>query len=299
MKLLLKTLTVIISFTFINSCGTTEPPPPDETKPILNLELDDVSCTEAWLQLTTKDLELPAELILKQYNTTGDSVTQVFNLSTQDSLLYIDTLLPNQTYNYQLSGIWHPVSGNQQQVSSNKLTSTTMDTTSHNFTWQSWTFGEHSNSILYDVAIINENNIWAVGEIYMNDSLDNPDYNAYNAVHWDGTNWELKRIYTYSSCNPIDYSPLRAIWFFSDTNIVVTGGGSIDWFDGKTNRVECSIRPLLTGAINKMWGSSSSDLYVVGNGGNIAHYNGSSWTKIASGTTLDIQDIWGSTNEKG
>jgi len=46
-----------------------------------------------------------------------------------------------------------------------------MDTTSHNFTWQTWTFGEHSSSRLYDVAIINENNIWAVGEIYMKDSL--------------------------------------------------------------------------------------------------------------------------------
>ena len=39
-------------------------------------------------------------------------------------------------------------------------------------------------------------------------------------------------------------------------------------------------------------------MYVVGNGGNIAHYNGSRWTKIESGTTLDIQDIWGSFNNK-
>ena len=45
------------------------------------------------------------------------------------------------------------------------------DTTSHNFTWETWTFGEHSSSVLNDVAIIDENNIWAVGEIYMNDSL--------------------------------------------------------------------------------------------------------------------------------
>ena len=45
------------------------------------------------------------------------------------------------------------------------------DTTSHNFTWQTFTFGEHSSSTLYDVAIINDSSIWAVGEIYMNDSL--------------------------------------------------------------------------------------------------------------------------------
>ncbi len=57
---------------------------------------------------------------------------------------------------------------------------TTMDTTSHNFTRQSFTFGQHSSSVLYDVAIIDENNIWAVGDIYMNDSLGNPDPNRYN-----------------------------------------------------------------------------------------------------------------------
>lgn len=63
-----------------------------------------------------------------------------------------------------------------------------MDTTSHNFTWQAFEFGKQTNvSRLFDVAIINENDIWAVGEIYMNDSLGNPATNAYNAVHWDGT----------------------------------------------------------------------------------------------------------------
>ena len=45
--------------------------------------------------------------------------------------------------------------------------------------------------------------------------------------------------------------------------------------------------------INKIWGSSSNDLYIVGNNGNIAWYNGSVWTKIESGTELNIQDIWG------
>ncbi len=62
-----------------------------------------------------------------------------------------------------------------------------MDTTSHNFTWQTFTFGEHSTSTLYDVAIIDENNIWAVGEIYMNDSLGNPDPIFITLLQWNGT----------------------------------------------------------------------------------------------------------------
>ena len=104
-KVLTGFLFFISLFIISISCDSTEPPPPDETKPTITLELDDISCTEAWMQLTTKDLTLPAELTLKQYNQTGDSVIQTFSLSTQDALLYIDSLLPNQ--NYSFPGIQH------------------------------------------------------------------------------------------------------------------------------------------------------------------------------------------------
>ncbi|MEJ5306669.1 MAG: hypothetical protein WHV63_12175, partial [Ignavibacteria bacterium] len=114
----------------------------------------------------------------------------------------------------------------------------------------------------------------------------------------DGQKWELKRIYHYSSCNPVDYPPFRSIIAFSDTEIVLTSGGSIGWFNGRTNRTDCGIRPLLTGAINKLWGSSSSDLYAVGNNGNIAHWDGVRWRKIESGTDVDLLDVWGTPDGK-
>lgn len=68
--------------------------------------------------------------------------------------------------------------------------SDTIDTTSHNFNFQTWRFGEHSSSTLYDVAIIDENNIWAVGEIYLNDSTGQPDPMPYNAIQWNGIQWQ-------------------------------------------------------------------------------------------------------------
>ncbi|PID55607.1 MAG: hypothetical protein CR986_10730, partial [Ignavibacteriae bacterium] len=43
------------------------------------------------------------------------------------------------------------------------------DTTFQNFTFKKWEFG-NTYSHLYDVAIIDENNIWAVGEIYTEDT---------------------------------------------------------------------------------------------------------------------------------
>ena len=176
---------------------------------------------------------------------------------------------------------------------------TTMDTTSHNFTWQTFTFGGEAGSCtLYDVAIIDENNIWAVGAIYLKDSAGNYDPNAYNAVHWNGVNWELKRIEYHGSCSGVKYPPLKAIWAFSENNIVITNGGSFGWFDGNKVKLDCIVNPLLTGAINKIWASSNNNLYAVGNKGNIIHYQNGRWQKIESGTDLNINDIWGDFNEK-
>jgi hypothetical protein len=272
------------------SCNTTEPPG-DQT---LTLTLEDVSCTEAWIQLTTNNLQLPATINLLKNNT----VAQTFSLSTKDSLLYIDSLLPNQNYSFQVSSIEYPVSpGGTGNISSNKLTVTTMDTTSHEFTWQSWDFGgDCGSSSLYDVAIIDENNIWAVGEIYLRDSLGNYDPNAYNAVHWDGTKWELIRIPVLVNTT-IFYPPITTIIAFGINDIWF---GGVHW-DGTKYTLKNNGWPLLPNGdgwrVNKMWGTSSSDLYAVGNNGNIAHYQNGSWKKIESGTTSIINDVWGITNE--
>jgi len=166
-----------------------------------------------------------------------------------------------------------------------------VDTTSHNFTWQTFTFGQHSSSTLYDVAIINENNIWAVGEIYMNrpDGTPEPDY--YNAAHWSGSQWELKKIGGYGGY------PRRTVFAFAENDVWFDG--VIKW-DGANYTVHKNGWPLMPNGdgwiVNKMWGSSSNDLYAVGNGGNIAHYNGQRWSKIESGTEVDLTDIWGDTS---
>jgi hypothetical protein len=268
----------------LRACDTTEPPNDNQS---VNLILEDVSCTEAWIKLSTTNLQLPTTILLKQNEQTRETI----NLITTDTLLYIDSLLPNTSYQYQASSI-------QYRVSSKELNITTLDTTSHNFSFETFTFGGTAgSSSLYDVVIVGDE-IWAVGEIYVADTSIN-GYTTYNAVHWDGVEWELKRINMESSCNPVTYPPLRAIWAFSENNIVVTSGGSIGWFDGMTNRPDCSIRPLLTGSINKIWGTSINDLYVVGNEGNIAHYQNGQWIRIESGTDLPFQDIWGAEDKAG
>ncbi|MBE0538620.1 MAG: glucosyl transferase [Ignavibacterium sp.] len=287
MKNLLKIFLPLTLLVFVQvSCNTTEP----KIEPELLLKLEDVSCSEAWLQLSTNNIQLPATINLLKNNT----VAQTFSLSTQDSLLYIDSLLPNQNYSFQVSSILSATGG---QVSSNKLAATTLDTTSHNFTWQTFEFGQHSSSTLYDVAIINENDIWAVGEIYMNDSLGNPDPICYNAVHWSGQSWELKRIMFYTFCpqgTGEGSYPAQSVFAIDDQNILISSGSQIAYIsNGVQIKKEC-----VPVSVNKIWGTTMNDIFIVGYSGGIAHFNGSRWTMIETGTTISLNDIFGLAGEK-
>jgi hypothetical protein len=243
------------------------------------------------MTLTTNNLQLPATVTLNQTNSTGDTKSQTLNLITQDSLLYIDSLLPNQTYQYQASSIENP-------ATSNELSITTMDTTSHNFTFETFTFGGTAgSSVLYDVTIINENDIWAVGEIYVADTSQN-GYTMYNAVYWNGSQWELKRIRT-NSCGGVEYPPIKTIFSFAEDDILFAHiDGSITYFNGTDFINDCSLIIQLNGSANKIWGTSKDDYYVVSGNGFIAHYNGTNWQRIESGTDLNINDIWGDYNDK-
>jgi len=181
------------------------------------------------------------------------------------------------------------------------------DTTSHNFAFQTWTFGEHSSSVLYDVAIISDSSIWAVGEIYLNDSLGQPDPHPYGLIHWNGSQWEIKRITAQNPSGGYSYIIPTGIFVISPTEIWLARGGVFK-FDGKaiTQAFWLINYPGYNGGIfnngesaSKLWGSASNNLYTVGERGALAGYNGTSWQKIESGADLNINDIWGITDKSG
>ncbi|QOJ30336.1 MAG: glucosyl transferase [Ignavibacteriales bacterium] len=249
----------------------------------ITLEALDASCTEVWLELKFNNLTQLANVAIQK---DGKDYHRILSLN-RDTLLVFEDLEPSTNNSFRAIIRYD---GNDDKIS-NTAEVRTMDTTSHNFTWETFTFGEVGSSSLYDVAIIDENNICAVGEIYMKDSLGNPDPNAYNAVHWDGSRWELRRIPFYYNGHPI-FVVIRAIFAFNANDIWF--GGGVRW-DGVTfKHVPMNIS--FPSYVNKIWGSSSGNIYIVGNSGNIAHYNGTSWKKIESGTTLHINDVWGDYN---
>ena len=195
-------------------------------------------------------------------------------------------LLPGHIYNYTAS-----LNGNLTAHTQ----ATTMDTSSHSFLWQTFTLGDGSgSSALYDVAIINDSLAYACGEIYYGSSIC-------NLARWNGQQWDTMHIsvtLTYTNSQIVtDQDPLNTIYAFNENDIwVVSQSGGVSHWNG-TQCVMLSI-PFNQGpgACNKMWGTSSSDLYFVGNDGRIIHYNGSSWSKIESGESEDIQDIYGDEN---
>jgi len=176
--------------------------------------------------------------------------------------------------------------------------STGQDTTSHNFTFQSWSFGEHSSSTLYDVAIIDENNIWAVGEIYMNDTLGQPDPQPYSVAHWDGFGWTIIKVPYHDFNQTVKYpGPLFTIAVIEGEIYVVSYANLLKWTGSDWEEKAFFMEQIpFDGQVSKMWGIVENNIYCVGRNGAIYFYFGSDWQKVESRTDLDIYDIVGKQN---
>ncbi len=267
------------------SCDTTDPPKVISKQPkAITLQLLDVSCTEAFIKVTAADTVLPVSLTI----TKDEKHLFSFTLTKTDTVIIDATLALNTTYTYQTEA---EINGKPEE--SETLEVETLNITSGNFTWEVFSFGgiEYGGSSdLYDVAIINENDIWAVGKIYADTTGK-----AYNAVHWNGSEWELKRI-TVSYNGNIITPTLFGIFAFSSTDIWMSSGVPVHG-DGKTwkqyHLFDMGILNQNDGYLTKIWGKSSNDIYYVGTLGTIAHYQAGNWSKIESGTTTDLNDIWG------
>ena len=269
---------VVLLFSVIGllpSCNTTEPPPPEKT---ITLTLEDAASIEAWIKLTTTNLQLPAALTLKL----NDQIRSTINLVKADTLLYIDSLLPNTTYNFQASSIQSTADG---PVSSNQLQVTTMDTTSHDIIWEVETIGG-PGSFAFDVAIINENDIWVVGKFFKVGSDT-----SYNAAHWNGNNWDIVYIPIKAFGGHLSRAPLRAIYYVGNEIWVIGDAGGYARLQNGIWHTE--FNDAASASTYKIWGSSTNNIYFIGTNGSITKFNGSSFIKMNSNTDINLTDIYG------
>jgi hypothetical protein len=168
------------------------------------------------------------------------------------------------------------------------------DTTSHNFTWQTFTWGGGGASSINDIAIISDTNIWAVGEIHFPRDSNGQIIPFYNIIRWNGQGWTFDRVY-YEYQGQQYLARFTSIFAFSPNDIWIGSNQPMHW-NGSTWQQFDVPGTVFSGYVNRFWGTSSSNLYMVGNQGAMAYYNGSSWQKVESGTTLDFFDIYGDKN---
>ena len=153
------------------------------------------------------------------------------------------------------------------------------DTTSHTFTWSQYTLP--NEGILTGAWVFGPKNVWVVG----------------GAVwKWNGTKW-------------FDVSPSDAsgswsgalsgfsMFAFSEDDYWLTHSGTIIHSVTGSSQTYSFGSSTVNGPLHASWGTSSSnDMYSVGDGGTILHFDGTQWTKMQSGTTKDLHSIWGTSS---
>jgi hypothetical protein len=276
-----KNILLFVLLAAISCNGPTKP-----QTPLLQLTLDDASCTEAFLKL-----QLGTNIHDRTVTLKRDGVELWTRSIDVAEIAFTDTsLLPGHTYTYT-ARLLSPPPFWLGSNSTAQLQVRTLDTTSSNWVFDSQVILGNGSGTLYDVAIINDTLAYAVGEIRVNDTI-------YNAAKWDGEQWELKRITVNYNSNWIT-PPLNGVFAFSATDIWFSSGVPIHGDGNSWTQYHLFDMGVLTqsdGSINKIWGTNSSnDMYFVGNKGTIVHYSGT-WTKLESGTVLNINDIWGDYN---
>ncbi len=284
-KLINQLLILLIPLILI-SCRERVVPPPDKPPyiPPIVLTAEDVGVTDAFIRLKFLDT---ANTSPKTFILTRDGKALMTNtIISNDTLLFDEGLLPKRTYKY----IAYRLINNVSVDSSSPLFVTSMDTSSGNWVFQIDTLGDGSSSVLRDIAIINDTCVWAVGEIYKKDSLGNWEPEMYNIAKWNGKEWKLTKAYFEYRGRPY-VTQLYAIYAFSENDIWVGTGGPYHWNGNKWTA--SNIGSAFSGRVNKFWGTSSSNLFMVGTNGSIAHFNGTSWRRLESGTDQTINDVWG------
>ncbi|MFI5252231.1 MAG: hypothetical protein ACHQQQ_07370 [Bacteroidota bacterium] len=270
--------------------------PPVQPKATVQITAVDTGVVYARIRVLVTNTNTAYSLTLKRDSGSIFSSPQ----SLTDTIVLDTALLPKHTYNYKA----YAIANGHAIDSSGQLTVTTMDTTSHNITWQMYTLGDGASSLLSDVAIINDTCVYAVGEIRVKDSTGNWINPPYNIARWDGKKWNLstlkfkcRLLYPNSNCSDttMSYAPATSIFATGLNNIWITAG-TVHYFDGVKWYEDAGNG---AGGAYKIWGNSPTNMYFVGYQGSIIHFDGYTYQKIQSGTTLDIQDIWGAQDNNG
>jgi hypothetical protein len=283
---------LLIGFSLLlKSCNTTEPPPPPPPNGTtvfntinLTIEWADLHRIKIKWSISLEDTLNSFRYELRRKDESGGEITKNFFISGSDTS-YIDgetdSLASGKNFIYKVKAY----DTNDKLIDTSKaVTAKTLSPTSHDITWDIDTLGQQGN-FLYDIWGLDENNVYAVGYSTLNGS-------NYNIIKWNGTNWQ-----PFSLVEGV----LTDIFCFSNNNIIVVGsfgsyGFAAIWNGAiweETNFFSYFPNGDTIWALNAVWGSSTDDIWAVGDKGTIIHWDGSEWRKIDAGISTRITAIWG------
>jgi len=112
---------------------------------------------------------------------------------------------------------------------------------------------------------------------------------------------------TWSETGLIEDKWIRSLWGASGDALFGVGASVELWEEGNTGGIRCyrtilrydgalwspMIEETVEGTLNDVWGSSENDIFAVGSGGAILHYDGTTWVEMQSGTAEDLNAVWG------
>ena len=86
--------------------------------------------------------------------------------------------------------------------------------------------------------------------------------------------------------------PIYALWGFGEEVWLAGEAGVIRHYDGNADNTWRNIETNFAYGLYALWGRSSNDLFVVGSGGYVAHYDGQSWSPVEKPTSEQLRAVW-------
>ena len=264
------------------SCKECVTEPEDNRNTTINLQLTNTWTTSLSFQISVIDTSDSWTFGLMR----NDSFVINQRVTGKDTILTDRGLVPNTQYRYR--ACW--MKKGSIKDTSNQITAVTMDTTSHNIHWQMDVIGKYY-SILRDVVIIDENNIWAVGEI-------KTDSGTYNAVKWNGNEWQIFNIEAYYGTALVN-PPMYSIQYFNNDDIWALCGYPFHWNGSEWLLYHLTDMGIIPGGLRgTMWSANSNDIYLIGRNGRIINYDGQNFTLMETGTDIQLVDIYGKSSDE-
>lgn len=150
-----------------------------------------------------------------------------------------------------------------------------------------WRYDGRRWTNLFPPPYSEHNGVWVAGkdDVFVT--------TASRVLRWDGAVWD-------TMMPRVSGRGFNAVWGAGPNDVFVVGGtwntalqktdGHVWHWDGaQWDSVKYTGQYL-----SKVWGTSGSDVYAVGQNGFVARWDGTSWTQVAQGlTTMSLNAVWG------